>query len=207
MRKHFLVALMALTGAILSCDTCLGNEASSLFSIHLVREDNEIVNIKLYKKVSGNQESLFVVSEPILDETSVECVEIRFRKFYTPEMIELINSDPIAKAQILELEKKGLTKDEPELYIKFDNKAKALLAKVTTNNIGKRLAIIVDNKVVVAPIIREPLEDGDAVINMNKEDMERFVAKYNRARNNADKCSPNRKMHRAKRLPGDLPGR
>jgi hypothetical protein len=196
LKKHILVALMALTGGLMSCNSCLAKEESSLFSIHLVREDNEIVNIKLYKEVAyqaGNQGSLFVINEPILDESSVECISIRFRKFYTPEMIDLINNDPKAKAQVLELEKKGLTKDEPELYIKFSNKAKAVLAKVTAANIGRRMAIIVDNKIIVAPVIREPLEDGEAVIFMNKEVMERFVAKYNdRAKNNAAKCSPNK---------------
>ncbi len=38
------------------------------------------------------------------------------------------------------------------------------LARVTTNNVGKRLAIILDNKIISAPSIREPIIGGNGVI-------------------------------------------
>jgi len=37
-------------------------------------------------------------------------------------------------------------------------------AKVTTNNVGKRLAIILDNQIISAPSIREPITGGNGVI-------------------------------------------
>jgi hypothetical protein len=195
LKKYMLIALMALIGGIMLCDASHAHAEGSLFSIHLVREDNEMVNIKLYKEVvfqAWSQKSLFVTRESILDETSVESISIRFRKFYTPELLELIDKDPKAKAQVLELEKKGLAKDEPELFIIFKDKAKAVLAKVSAKNIGRRMAFIADSKIIVAPIIREPLVDGEAVISINPaniEEMERFVARYNKWSSSKDSKS------------------
>jgi protein-export membrane protein SecD len=37
-------------------------------------------------------------------------------------------------------------------------------ARVTTNNVGKRLAIILDNKIISAPVINEPIVGGNSVI-------------------------------------------
>ena len=37
-------------------------------------------------------------------------------------------------------------------------------ARVTTNNVGKRLAIILDNKIISAPVINEPIIGGNSVI-------------------------------------------
>tara|TARA_Y100000590_G_scaffold435924_1_gene555926 strand:- start:2156 stop:3709 length:1554 start_codon:yes stop_codon:yes gene_type:complete len=40
-------------------------------------------------------------------------------------------------------------------------------ARVTANNVGKRLAIILDNKIISAPNIREPIAGGNGVITGN----------------------------------------
>ena len=40
-------------------------------------------------------------------------------------------------------------------------------ARITTNNVGKRLAIILDNKIVSAPQIREPIVGGNGQISGN----------------------------------------
>ena len=40
-------------------------------------------------------------------------------------------------------------------------------ARITTNNVGKRLAIILDNKIVSAPQIREPILGGNGQISGN----------------------------------------
>lgn len=40
-------------------------------------------------------------------------------------------------------------------------------AKATTNNVGKRLAIILDNKIISAPQIREPIVSGNGQISGN----------------------------------------
>ena len=39
--------------------------------------------------------------------------------------------------------------------------------KATTNNVGKRLAIVLDNKIISAPVIREPITGGSGTISGN----------------------------------------
>ena len=41
------------------------------------------------------------------------------------------------------------------------------MARITTNNVGKRLAIILDNKIISAPQIREPILGGNGQISGN----------------------------------------
>jgi preprotein translocase subunit SecD len=58
------------------------------------------------------------------------------------------------------------------------------LEKVTTDNVGKRLAILVAGKLVSAPIIREPILDGSAVIeggNISEQEASILTAKINAA--------------------------
>ena len=54
--------------------------------------------------------------------------------------------------------------NEPYVAIKFDKIGTKLFARITSNNVGKRLAIILDNTVYSAPVIREPITGGEASI-------------------------------------------
>jgi preprotein translocase subunit SecD len=58
-------------------------------------------------------------------------------------------------------------KNEATVSFSMDRVGAKKFAKITTNNIGKRLAIILDNKVISAPSIREPIIGGDGVISGN----------------------------------------
>ncbi|PAX08256.1 protein translocase subunit SecD [Sphingomonas lenta] len=55
--------------------------------------------------------------------------------------------------------------NEPEVVINFDNEGGRRFARVTTANVGKPFAIIVDNQVISAPSIREPITTGTASIS------------------------------------------
>lgn len=54
--------------------------------------------------------------------------------------------------------------NEPVVGIKFNAKGSEEFAKITTNNVGKRLAIVLDGKVKSAPRINEAIPSGEAVI-------------------------------------------
>ncbi len=54
--------------------------------------------------------------------------------------------------------------NEPYVAIKFDKIGTKIFAQITTNNVGRRLAIILDNTVYSAPVIREPITGGEASI-------------------------------------------
>lgn len=55
--------------------------------------------------------------------------------------------------------------NEPQVIINFDNEGGRRFARVTTANVGKPFAIIVDNQVISAPSIREPITTGTASIS------------------------------------------
>jgi len=57
--------------------------------------------------------------------------------------------------------------NEPIVSFTLDRVGAKKFAKVTTNEIGKRLAIILDNKIISAPVIREPISGGSGQISGN----------------------------------------
>jgi preprotein translocase subunit SecD len=56
---------------------------------------------------------------------------------------------------------------KPQINFRFDNVGARKFAEITRNNIGKRLSIILDNKIISSPIIREPILAGQGVISGN----------------------------------------
>jgi len=54
--------------------------------------------------------------------------------------------------------------NRPYVSLKFSAKGAKIFKTVTTNNVGKRLAIVLDNVVKSAPVIREPIGGGRAQI-------------------------------------------
>jgi preprotein translocase subunit SecD len=53
---------------------------------------------------------------------------------------------------------------EPYVGIKFDTKGARIFEKITGDNVNRRLAIILDNKVYSAPVIQEKIGGGEARI-------------------------------------------
>ncbi len=54
---------------------------------------------------------------------------------------------------------------KPEIALKFNRKGARIFEKVTAKNIKKRLAIVLDGVVYVAPVIQNKIPGGNAVIN------------------------------------------
>ncbi len=57
--------------------------------------------------------------------------------------------------------------NEPYVAIEFDSRGAKIFDKITAENVGKKLAIILDNKVYSAPVIRERISGGRASITGN----------------------------------------
>ena len=55
--------------------------------------------------------------------------------------------------------------NQPIVYFSLDRFGSQKFGKVTTENVGKRLAIVLDNKVISAPSIREPITGGSGTIS------------------------------------------
>lgn len=54
---------------------------------------------------------------------------------------------------------------QPVVAFSFNNIGSKLFAEITKNNAGKRLAIILDNKLLSAPVINEPILGGSGIIS------------------------------------------
>jgi preprotein translocase subunit SecD len=55
----------------------------------------------------------------------------------------------------------------PAVNFKFDAVGGRRFGEATKNNVGKRFAIVLDNKVISAPVIREPILGGQGIITGN----------------------------------------
>lgn len=53
----------------------------------------------------------------------------------------------------------------PAVSIKFNNVGARKFAEISTNNVRKRFAIILDNVVISAPVFNEPIMTGEAIIS------------------------------------------
>ncbi len=61
--------------------------------------------------------------------------------------------------------------DGKEVYalnIKLNKSATLKFKKVTANNIGKRFAFVIDNKIVMAPVVRDAIPNGRMTIQGEK---------------------------------------
>jgi preprotein translocase subunit SecD len=56
---------------------------------------------------------------------------------------------------------------EPVVNFRFDTRGAREFGDVTKSNVGKRFAIVLDNKVISAPVIREPILGGSGQISGN----------------------------------------
>lgn len=59
------------------------------------------------------------------------------------------------------------TTREPAVNLQFDDTGTKLFAKITKENVGKSIAIYLDGSPVSAPVVREEIPNGEAVISGN----------------------------------------
>jgi preprotein translocase subunit SecD len=116
----------------------------------------------------------------LLDPTTVELAEQRGK--LPPGTFKAQNADPTAFEKQYVVKKRVLLTGERlrnaaatvdaqtgkyVVAFEFDNKGAKKFAKITTDNTYKRLAILLDNTVVSAPQIREPITGGQGNISGN----------------------------------------
>jgi preprotein translocase subunit SecD len=63
----------------------------------------------------------------------------------------------------------GMTQSEAVVAITFDNVGKEKFSELTKNNLNKKIAIVLDNKIVSAPTVQSEITDGSAVITGSKD--------------------------------------
>ncbi len=70
---------------------------------------------------------------------------------------------------------------EPEVSLQFNDEGAKLFEKITTDNVGKVLAIYLDGSVISAPVVREPITGGTAQIqgNFTPQEAKQLVERLN----------------------------
>jgi preprotein translocase subunit SecD len=74
---------------------------------------------------------------------------------------EVVSGDNLVDAQPGFDQRTG----EPNVSFRFDGAGSRAFARVSTDNVGKRFAIVLDDKVITAPNIREPILNGSGQIS------------------------------------------
>jgi SecD/SecF fusion protein len=120
-----------------------------------------------FRIVSDNAEDL----KKVINNEAVEGYELKYlegeRAGREPLLIAkdaALTGDLLVNAKT-EFSSRGF--GEPYVSITFDSKGAQIFANVTATNVGKRLAIVLDGKVVSAPVIREAIPSGQAQISGN----------------------------------------
>src|SRR5262249_51754130 len=52
----------------------------------------------------------------------------------------------------------------PAVSLKFNSSGAARLARATSSNVERKVAVVVDNQIIAAPVIRDPITNGEATI-------------------------------------------
>jgi len=76
------------------------------------------------------------------------------------------------------IERAGLTRDNigrPEIAFTLDPEAATKFGRITTDNVGHLLAIVLDGELQTAPVIRSPITGGNGVIEGTYTEQEAFT--------------------------------
>lgn len=82
---------------------------------------------------------------------------------YLVESPVLMTGDSVTDARV----RPGSSLEGPYVEVHLDSRGAETFASLTANNVGRRLAIILDNTVYSAPVIKEPIPGGDVQITGN----------------------------------------
>ena len=119
-------------------------------------DDEHSIEKALKGNIPPEDEILYGIQEDKLTHTQIKVPYLIKRR-------TLITGDYIADARVLI----DPQLNEPYVAISFNKQGARIFARITEANVGKRLAIILDNKVHSAPVIREKIPGGEARITGN----------------------------------------
>lgn len=93
---------------------------------------------------------------------------IKVKGYHNPEHSLLVHKQPVIRGDLLQSASVSFNNfSQPCVAFSFNSLGKKLLANVTTENKGKRLAIILDGKLLSAPVVNEPILGGEGIISGN----------------------------------------
>ncbi len=117
------------------------------------------------------------------DEKEVRSAQILISKVEKPkpemEFVSTGLSGKNLESATVEFRNQGLS--EPQVSLKFDSEGARLFAEITKRNIGKRVAIYLDEEPISIPTVQTEIADGQAVItgNFSIEEAKALVKRLN----------------------------
>jgi preprotein translocase subunit SecD len=83
------------------------------------------------------------------------------------ELLHLVKEEAELTGEMLNDAQASIYQGKAEVRFKFDNIGSRKFGEVTAKNVGKQLAIILDDKIISAPVIREAILGGQGTISGN----------------------------------------
>jgi len=118
-------------------------------------------------------EQVWTSKESLLDASSIEKAYITHAKpLFTQSQIQAAKLDPQYKPVPPEIEKALTTGGQPIINIKLRTEGALKFASITANNVHKKLAIILDEKLLANLVIVEPITDGEIQISSSWKEIE-----------------------------------
>ncbi|MFO1463451.1 MAG: protein translocase subunit SecD [bacterium] len=108
--------------------------------------------------------------------------EIAFEVQYDPVTKKIVGGTPYllkrkveVSGEMLRNAQVSVHNNEPYVSLSFDPAGTKAFGDLTTNNVGKRLAILLDGVVSKAPVIKSPIPNGEAQITLGYGDYQALL--------------------------------
>jgi len=108
--------------------------------------------------------------------------EIAFEVQYDPVTKKIVGGTPYllkkkveVSGEMLRNAQVSVHNNEPYVSLSFDPSGTKAFGDLTTNNVGKRLAILLDGGVSKAPVIKSPIPNGEAQITLGYGDYQALL--------------------------------
>jgi|SRR5690606_29432116 len=88
--------------------------------------------------------------------------------------LDSINFIPFANVDFIMCEESG---DIKTLNIMLDQEGQANFKIMSEDNIGKNICLLINNEIVAAPIVREPIVNGKMTIQLASREVDKIIAK------------------------------
>jgi len=153
---------------------CAPKVSCSSFSLNLATDEVRVDNPEIYRKLSvANRpsEQLWVLRQSAFDggdieKASLTTVQTIFSGSHVPSVF---------------LNKEKLIYNNPAIDLKFKESVKKKLLDFSSQHVGEQLAIVLDEVVLMAPVIREPLSESIVNIsgNITEEEANQIINRLN----------------------------
>lgn len=100
-----------------------------------------------------------------IDKSKYQILEYKRENENDKTLYYIVEKHPVLSGEDLSDARVSFDSIRPSIAIAFNSKGATDFAKITSTNIGRAMAIVIDDKIICAPNINEPILGGRAVIN------------------------------------------